>query len=628
MSASSASAPGGSGGSDESAETDEIAGGSPRTEPRRGRVLLGWIMVVAGVLLLFTVVWVGWRSYQAYSHLQTASTQVSTLQGQLDDITGTDPAVSAQTVERLQEETGSARSAVDDPLFRAATVTPFLGANLDALRQVTLTVDSLATEVMPSLVDVAETLQPSKLAPSNGTIDLSPIERISPLLQSADDAVNRARATIAGIARNDLVQPVGNAVGDLSRRLDSAADVTAPAARIARLLPPMLGADGPRTYLVVFQNPAELRATGGIFGSYAVVRADRGRITISEQGASSRTLGYFNPPVAQLSQNEIELYSELMAQYPMDVNFTPDFPTAAQLFTKMYRVRSGQSVDGVLALDPVALSYILKGAAPIDVGDGVSVTSDNLVSILLSTAYKKFDNNPDQSERDAFLAKATGTVFTDVMTGKGTPTSIISGLRKAVGERRILLYSNDPAEQADIATTGVAGAIDADPARPSIGVFLNDGTAAKLGYYLKNDIRVVAGSCRSDGRRDLTVRVTMRFDVPPSGLPPYVTGEFEPAKGYRLQTNVLVFAPASGRIVGATRDGAALAIGRGQDHSREVGTTTVVLTPGESTELVFSVLAPAVAGSETAVVPRLEVTPGVHPTTLSVDEYPSCGTTG
>ena len=155
--------------------------------------------------------------------------------------------------------------------------------------------------------------------------------------------------------------------------------MTGPGARIARLLPPMLGSEGPRTYLVVFQNPAELRATGGIFGSYALVNADHGKIIIKEQGASSRTLGFFDPPVATLTPNQIELYSELMAQYPMDVNFTPDYPTAARLFAEMYRLRKGTAVDGVLALDPVALSYTLKGAPPIDVGDGVNITSDNLV---------------------------------------------------------------------------------------------------------------------------------------------------------------------------------------------------------------------------------------------------------
>ena len=258
----------------------------------------------------------GWRTYQAYDHLQAASQNVTELQDELRDITTSDPTATAGTVGDLQAEASSARSAVDDPLFRAATGLPFVGPNLDAIREVTLTVDSLATDVMPSLVEIANTLQPSELAPKDGAIDLAPIERISPLLQSADVAVNEAIVTLNAIDRSELVQPIGDAVGTLSDKLDAAADVTGPGARTARLLPPMLGADGTRQYLVVFQNPSELRATGGIFGSYALVRAENGKITIIDQGASSRTLGYFDPPVAELPPNELSLYGDADGAVP------------------------------------------------------------------------------------------------------------------------------------------------------------------------------------------------------------------------------------------------------------------------------------------------------------------------
>ena len=235
----------------------------------------------------------GWRSYQAYANLQTASTEVADLQDRLTDITDVDSTATAATIGRLQSAAATARSAVDDPVFRSATAVPFVGANLAALREVTLTVDSLATEVMPSLVDIAQTLRPAELAPAGGAINLEPIQRISPLLQTADDAVLRARRTLAGIDRSAVVQPVGDAVLALWRKLDQAAAATEPGARIARLLPPMLGSTGPRTYLVVFQNPAEPRATGGIFGSFAVISADQGKITIQRAGRGLQDPGPF-----------------------------------------------------------------------------------------------------------------------------------------------------------------------------------------------------------------------------------------------------------------------------------------------------------------------------------------------
>ena len=84
-----------------------------------------------------------------------------------------------------------------------------------------------------------------------------------------------------------------------------------------------------------------------------------------------------------------------MAKFPQDVNFSPDFPTAAAaVYARCTRPAAADQVDGVLAIDPVALSYTLKGAPGIDVGDGVTVTSDNLVSTLLSTAYREVRRAP------------------------------------------------------------------------------------------------------------------------------------------------------------------------------------------------------------------------------------------
>ena len=477
--------------------------------------MIGWSLLTASVLVIAGAAWVGWRTYEAYVHLQAASAGVTTLQGQLTDITAVDPGLTAETVDRLQAEAAEAHAAVDDPVYRLASVVPFIGPNLKAVDQVTTTVDGLARNVMPSLVDVATTLQPSTLAPKDGVIDLAPIRQIAPLLQSADDSVTDATAELAGIDRTELMRPLADAVDTLSGKLREAADVTAPAARAARLMPAMLGSDRPRTYLVVFQNPSELRATGGIFGSYGVLSADNGKLSLRGQGAASRQLGYFDPPAAELSPTEQALYGGLMARYPQDVNFTPDFPRAAAIFAEMYKERNGGVVDGVLAIDPVALSYTLEGTPGIDVGNGVTLRADNLVDTLLSTAYSQFDE-PGQAQRDAFLDSATSTVFSRVMAGQAEPTAIIEGLQRAADERRVLIYSTHPTEERDIRFTGLAGALDADVDKPSIGVFLNDGTGAKLGYYLRNQVHLTEGRCGSDGRSEIQVRVTMTFDAPPA----------------------------------------------------------------------------------------------------------------
>ncbi len=69
---------------------------------------------------------------------------------------------------------------------------------------------------------------------------------------------------------------MANPVRRLQDQLTEAAGLTGTASRTVQLLPAMLGADSQRRYLLMFQNNAEVRATGGIPGAVAVVTADRG----------------------------------------------------------------------------------------------------------------------------------------------------------------------------------------------------------------------------------------------------------------------------------------------------------------------------------------------------------------
>jgi hypothetical protein len=268
---------------------------------------------------------------------------------------------------------------------------------------------------------------------------------------------------------------------------------------------------------------------------------------------------------------------------------------------------------------------MLRGSSPIDARDGIMLTADNLVPTLLSTVYQEFDD-PDQSRRDAFNAAATAQVFEKIMTGTGDGSAIVDGLRQATGERRLLVYSGDPTEQADLERTSVSGVLGTDPSEPSIGVFLNDGTGAKLGYYLKNEVQVTQGDCSPDGRRELQVHIVMHNTAPADGLPVYVAGSGLLAPAYTLRTNVLVYAPVGGGFSAvASRDGVLTGTATANDLSRNIAIVSVDLSAGASTELVFSVLTPpGPSGHDGVVQPELVLTPGVTPWVQSVDSYDVC----
>jgi hypothetical protein len=386
----------------------------------------------------------------------------------------------------------------------------------------------------------------------------------------------------------------------------------------------MLGADGPRTYVLMFQNPAEIRATGGMPGAYVVIRADRGSVEIVDQGSSAQDLRVFDEPVLRLTASDRQLYGERLGVYPGDVNLTPDFPTAGALFREMYRRRTGRLVDGVLATDPVALSYLLGALGTVPVPGGTDLTAVNAVSVLLSKSYAR---DISHEQQDRYFGAAAKAVFQALVARPLDPQKLLTVLARAAGERRLLVWSARPAENELLAGTVLAGVMPAsDGSQPTVGVFLNDGSGAKLGYYLTQtaDLAVEAG-CRADGRRRLKLRVVLGSTAPKSGLSEYVLGLGLAGDPYTVRTVVAIYGPTGGALNSIALDGEPVSFGSGRDRRRSVGIVAVDLKPGTERTLEVDLLTGVPrTGGDAKITPRLWTTPGVQPWEQSVRSADGC----
>jgi hypothetical protein len=504
---------------------------------------------------------------------------------------------------------------------------PIAGDDFAAVRTVAAVLDDLAREGLPSLVETAGLIGAAGLAPEGGRIDLGPLSRAAPHLTAAHAAIARAADRIAAISLDGLVTPLKTALADLLVQLEDAEDTTAVAARSTGLLPPMLGASGPRTYLMLFQNPAEIRATGGMPGAYVVIRADRGNIAITDLGTAAGDLQSFEKPVLNLAESDRRLYGERLGTFPADVNLTPDFPTAGALIREMYRRRTGRLVDGVLATDPIALSYLLGTLGEVEVPGGTDLTEANTVSVLLSKSYAR-DISTDK--QDEYFGAAAKAVFQALVARPLDPPKLLAVLARAAGERRLLVWSAHPAENELLAGTVLAGVLpSSDGAQPTVGVFLNDGSGAKLGYYLTQsaDLAVEAG-CRADGRRRLKLRVVLGSTAPKSGLPPYVLGLGLAGDPYTVRTVVAVYGSTGGAMNSITLDGKPVPFGSGRVKRRSVGIVAVDLKPGTERTLDVDMLTGVPrTGGDAKITPRLWTTPGVRPWEQSVRSADGCPNT-
>jgi hypothetical protein len=549
----------------------------PRT--RSSRRLLLRLALILVLLLIAAAAWVVYSGLRAKANLLHAADDVATLQSQAESGNVAGEHVS---LARLQREAHSARLEAAGPIWLLARRTPIVGSNAAAITTVAAAVDDLAQHALPSLVDASAAVDLQAIAPHDGRIDLSPIQHAAPAVVDASAAVQQVRDRVAGISTSGLLPVVRRSVLQLQSDLDSAATTTSTAARAVTLLPAMLGASQPRTYALLFQNNAEVRATGGIAGSWAIVHVDHGAVQIVKQGSAgdvnSRVSGVPVPP------NVAALYTNRPGTFFQDVDMAPSFPTDATLASEMFKQAYGIDVDGVISTDPVALAGLLKATGPVQLPLGGSLSASNAVSLLLSQVYQ---NIQDPQQEDVFFAQAANAVFTALSAGQGDARATVKALADAAGAGRLTVWSRHADEEKLLAGTELEGAMPVTerPGSPTIGVFLNDGTAAKLDYYLREKVGVASAASCPAGQIGLHVLVTLTSTVPADakGLPAYVTGE--PTAGVpvgTMGTQVVVTAPIGGSIVSATVNGVRSSMGTGSESGRSEGLVFVDLAPGET----------------------------------------------
>ena len=564
-------------------------------------------MIAGGVLLLLASIgWVGARALLSKSELESAIPLANTVQTSL---VGGDSAAAGAAAAELVERANNAASLTSDPVWRAFESLPAVGVNLTVVRQLANSVKEIANGAVLPLTDAAASISVEGFKPVNGAIALQPLIDSQPSVSAASVALKSAQADLQNVDATGAMSQVRDAAVQLQSALDDATQSVDAVDRAVRIIPAMLGASGPRNYLVLFQNPAELRSTGGISGAVALMQTNEGQMQLTKQ-VSSTEYTHYNAPVLELPLETRGIYGDITGRFIQDVNLTPNFVQSAELAQEMWRMQFGEQVDGVLSIDPVALSYLLRATGPITLPTGDELSSENAVQLLLTDVYSRY---PDTEAQDLFFASAATSVFSAVAGGTADPIALITALAQAGEEHRVLVWSSDDAEQAVLADTTLAGGLPiSDQAAQRFGLYFNDATAAKMGPYL--DVQTALGqtTCRNDRRPNYAVELTLTNTAPTdaaTSLPNYVTagGAFGVAPG-NIRTIVSAYGVPGMENLGLTRDGATVPYLPATDATHPVSTLTVELAPGESSTVRFNWLGQYPFAGDL----ELQMTPVIH----------------
>ncbi len=367
----------------------------------------------------------------------------------------------------------------------------------------------------------------------------------------------------------------------------------------ARIAPAMLGGDGPRSYFMGFQTNAEARGTGGLMGGFAILRAEDGAVRVDDV-ASNRELRLDYAPI-DLGPDFTRLYGPSRpTQDFRNSNVSSHFPYAARIWQSIWKQESGESVDGgVIATDPVALSYVLDVVGAVTMPDGEKITAENVVELTGSTAYARFGD--DQKARKEYLETIARKVVVKLTGDIDRPRALLEALGRAASEGRLAVWSSHGDEQEVLATTALGHSVPEDPA-PYAGVVVNNLGGNKLDYFLERGIDYTAGSCVGQTRTS-TVTIRLSNTLPSGEHTAYVAGMFDNPMGAPVGTNltdVSLLATQGARLERVTVGGRpAFALTGKELGGHPVFGVQLPVPQGATVEVVYELTEPVVGGRGT-----------------------------
>ncbi|WP_206750852.1 DUF4012 domain-containing protein [Cryobacterium sp. TMB1-7] len=540
------------------------------------------------------------------------------------EITSGDFSTLTSTGAELEAKSASAAAGTRDLTWRAAEFIPLAGENLRAVRAVSESIDAIVSDVAAPAVKIASSFDLSERDPVTGGFDITPLEDVVAIAATAQTVFTESLAKLEIVDASATVGPVSAAVSKLDNLLTNANDAVTTAAPLLQLVGPALGADGPRTYLLAFQNNAESTALGGSAASYTLINVDNGAISVAAQGAGSQDLVEGTKLDVAVDQSAIDLFTDYLVSFPNTSTSRPDFPTAAELMRAYWIRDKGLTADGVISVDPLALAKVLTATGPIALPSGDVLSSDNAVNLLVHDIYFRFDSYAEPEKVDAFFQEAAAAILTKVMSGEFDMKAMLAAVTQSVDQGSIMAWSANPTEQAALDGTRIQGALPADNAeRTVMGIYYQDTSASKMDYYLRTATNTTSDICTAGTTPTFTSTVTVHSDITAEeakALPEYVaSGNYGPGM---TSTKVFVYGPVGATLTDAHVEiaGEATTVNApGNDLGRPVASFTAYLVPGES-----STVTATFSGAEGSFGP-LEVrgTPMINATAQTVE--PACG---
>lgn len=468
-----------------------------------------------------------------------------------------------------------------------ARLLPIVGPNLDAVESLARETGAVA-DVSAAAANVADVDQ---LRFVDGRLDPQAVSSMEAPLEQTVSALDGLARAVDTTGSPWLVAPLADRLEQVRGQVDEAMPDAELALTTVRLAPDLLGADGPRRYLVLFTTPVEARGRTGFPGNFAELVVDDGRLSMPRFGRISELEQGGIPG----DQRQITEPLDFVARYSrFDITSTwrnlvmgADFPSVAVAAQQLYPQSGGQPIDGVMAIDPVGLAALMRYTGPVEIeGYPEPLTEENAAQFLLLDQYVEFT---DVSERVDVLEEVARTSFERLTSADlPSPSAVSEQLDPVADGGHIQIVPFDEEEFVYFQSYGLTGSINpTEPREDSLAVTTSNASGSKIDLFLERSLRYDLGWNPSDGQVSGTITATLTNTAPAAGLPEYVIGSAIDLPPGTNRSFVSIY--SLHEVTEARVDGQPTVVTSEEEAGHNVYSTFVTIPSGESATVELDV---------------------------------------
>ena len=574
-----------------------------RRRRRRRRIAVGALLAV---VLAVVVLGLMARSLVSAKHEAEAAQR---------DLTSAKEALSTEQVDRARAYVKQARAHVDRAQSDAGglsgdvwSVIPVAGGAVDDERHLVDALDQ-TTSVAELGVEIYPIVSGSSAELVHGQrIDLKLLQDVADRTSAIGPHIDEALSDLDQVSGSTPV--VGTSIENAKT---TALNYLAPLQAtyqtnepLIRSLPSLVGADGPRTYLLAMLNPAEQRYSGGGALSFTTMRFRDGKASFGRSVNVDDIL----------QRGDQQVWTPVVGNTfhrkpPLRVTsstFSPWWSVSGEELIRGYqKAFPGTRYDGVVGIDLQGLASLFRITGPIDLPSFGEITADNLVHTL-GGSYGNFDSIAQRHQLNEELVPAFRQKFFE----GGKMSEKVRSLAASAKGRHFITYFRNPAIRHRFARVGLSGDLSPTP-YDYIGVFSQNLNGSKTDYWQHRSVDSTV-HLKADGSAQVHLHVTVSNEAPP-----YTGPAPDPKTGYTtryLVTRLGIFMPRNATFgdaeVNGKPYGAKLHLPRGAHiRNRKYVEGTMLLNAGQTNtmDVTYGLKDAAEVGSPSSMTYLLDVDP-------------------